>query len=97
MVTINSVNNQTMLHVEDLTIIEPWVNVALMIEHNNSNNENVLSALSSMDVALLDRKISATNHEQSNAATHKNTHLTDMVNNAILDSENDWRECTTVA
>ena len=39
----NIVNIQTMLHVEDLMIIENGVHVTPMIEDNNSHSENLLN------------------------------------------------------
>ena len=59
-----SVNNQSMLHVEELMIIEPGVNVTLIVGDNNNGNANLLSALVSMDVAMPDRKIHTTNYKR---------------------------------
>ena len=83
--TNNSVHNQTMLHVEDSIIIDPVVNVTLMIEDNNSKNTTLLSTLSSMDVVFPDRKISTANYKQFNTATQNNAHRTEIANNTILD------------
>ena len=70
--TKNSINNQTILHVKDLIIIEPGFNDAIIIEDNNSNNENLLNALASMDVLFPDRKTSTTNYKQFNDTTQTN-------------------------
>ena len=70
-------------------IVDPEVNVTLMIEDKHSSNENSLDALAPMDVVLPNRKISATKYEQLNATMYKNTHRINIANNTILDCEKD--------
>ena len=63
--TNNSINNQTKLHEEDLMIIEPGFDIALMIECVITNSADWLSALVFMDVVCTDKKTSTTNYKKN--------------------------------